>query len=327
MTKYLHVTNGDCTAETLSGAVPGEIAVWAEPLHEGPVPYSASPEEWRQVRAHHYAARGWGTVAENESRLASWDAALDRCTEFDEVVLWLEHDLFDQLLLIRHLNWLSRRNLGRTRVALICIGAFPGRPKFRGLGELTADELGSLFGTQRAVTPEQFDLGRRAWAAFGSTAPRLIEAVLAGPTFPLPFLDGALRRHLAEFPSRSNGLSRTESVALTRLAAGPECAAVLFETSIGAEDAPYMGDGIFFALLDDLAAGESRLIEAVGATGPQDPGAVTYRLTVLGRRVVQGTADRVRDAGIDRHLGGVHLRGRQVLWRWDEANDRLVSER
>ncbi len=65
-----------------------------------------------------------------------WDAKLAAFADYDEVVLWFEHDLFDQLLLVRHLDWFSRRDLGRTALSLICVGEFPGFEPFHGLGQL-----------------------------------------------------------------------------------------------------------------------------------------------------------------------------------------------
>jgi hypothetical protein len=29
-------------------------------------------------------------------------------------------------------------------------------------------------------------------------------------------------------------------------------------------------------------------------------------------------------SGVDRHIGGVHLRGRQVPWRWDDGTESIV---
>ena len=145
-----------------------------------------------------------------EFRAASWDAALAGYADHDEVVLWFEHDLFDQLLLIRHLDWFGRRNRGKTVLSLICIGAFPGVEPFHGLGQLSAEQLASLVGTRSDVTTDQMTLARRAWSAFTSSDPGHIERLLDTDTSALPFLDGALRRHLQEFPAASNGLSRTE---------------------------------------------------------------------------------------------------------------------
>jgi len=43
----------------------------------------------------------------------------------------------------------------------------------------------------------------------------------------------------------------------------------------------------------------------------------------VGRAVLEGTADHVRINGIDRWLGGVHLSGTEIRYRWDESAHRL----
>lgn len=325
MTRYLHVTNGDSVTGTLGSAVPGEKTTWAEALHEGPIPLETAPEEWRQIRAHYYASRGWGTVAANLSKLAAWDRALEQFREYDEVVLWFEHDLFDQLLLIRHLDWFSKRDLGQTRLSLICIGEFPDVARFRGLGTLDSAQLASLFGTQHPVSNAQMRLGSDAWRAFGSSDPRAMESLLASDTSAIPFLADAFLRHLAEFPSTSNGLGRTESHALSLLSDGPRTAATLFVPIMEAEPRPYLGDTSLFAMVRDLTTGPAPLTAIVGQNNRDAFGANVLELTPLGRKVLSGDADRVTESGIDRHLGGVHLQGREVRWRWDEPLGRLSS--
>ena len=42
------------------------------------------------------------------------------------VVLWFEHDLFDQLILIRLLNYFAGKELGARRITLITLHEFPG---------------------------------------------------------------------------------------------------------------------------------------------------------------------------------------------------------
>ena len=54
-------------------------------------------------------ARQPATLADGITAARRDDAALERGVSHDEVVLWFEHDLYDQLLLIRHLWWLARR--------------------------------------------------------------------------------------------------------------------------------------------------------------------------------------------------------------------------
>ena len=92
--------------------------------------------ELRRIRAQYHEPYERESVDEGAPDSDAWDAALDRYGDYDELVFWFEHDLFDQLILIRHLHWLSQITMATTRFSLICIGEYPGRPRFAGLGEL-----------------------------------------------------------------------------------------------------------------------------------------------------------------------------------------------
>ncbi|MGH9262385.1 MAG: sigma-70 family RNA polymerase sigma factor, partial [Acidimicrobiales bacterium] len=264
---------------------------------------------------------GWASYEEALRTHAQWDRGVERFHEFDEAVIWCEHDLFDQLLLARHLAWFADRELGATVLSLICIGEYPGRPAFKGLGELTAPELGALFPTRRPVTRQQLELGRRAWAAFTAPDPRAVERFLAeGDTAALPFLAGALRRHLEEFPSVPNGLSRTEAQILELVAAGTTELRSLFPAVHARETQFYIADASFVERLRRLAGGPHALLRLDEGPRWREGRAA---LTDVGRRVLGGRDDWVRLSGIDRWLGGVHLAGAEAQWRWDAAAGRL----
>ena len=48
------------------------------------------------------------------------------------------------------------------------------------------------------------------------------------------------------------------------------------------------------------------------------------RLTGTGARLLAGEADQVALNGIDRWIGGVHLQGHRVPWRWDDGTETIV---
>jgi hypothetical protein len=50
-------------------------------------------------------------------------------------------------------------------------------------------------------------------------------------------------------------------------------------------------------------------------------------MTDTGHRVLAGSADHITLNGIDRWIGGVHLSGHQVPWRWDERTTAIISQR
>src|SRR5262245_56059425 len=159
--RYLHVANGSSVTTTLEAAgVPGVMSIWADPLYEGPVPAGLSDDELREVRGRYLR----GDVEANPTiDMRRWRQVIADHESYDELVLGFEHDLFDQLNLIQLLSVIKTRLPAEKPVSLICIGSFPGRPAFRGLGELPPQELAPLLETRRAVSAREYDLAERAW--------------------------------------------------------------------------------------------------------------------------------------------------------------------
>jgi hypothetical protein len=206
-------------------------------------------------------------------------------------VLWFEHDLYDQLQLLEVLSLVERPS----GVELIVVGAFPGRPRVRGLGELNADELVTLWPGRERLTAEALELAHRAWSAVRAPEPGPMRALLESDTGALPFLAPALRRLLAELPDAS-GLSLGERILLEVLADGPLTPRELFEATQDREEAPFAGDTWVWRQL----AGLSTLTTSDGGPAP-------VALTEIGRRVLAGDADRAALIGVDRWVGGIHV--------------------
>jgi hypothetical protein len=315
----LHVLNGDAVAGRMRACgLPGERSVWAEVLHEGPIPPDLSPETWRPIRAGFYADSGMGTIAGNLERLASWDASLERAADHDEIILWFEDDLFDQLLLIRHLTWFDRNGLPARRLWLVDLPR-PEAPAVARDPASERDHFERLLHGRVPVTRRQVEAAKAAWAAFAGDDPRRVEAVRHDPRMTeLPHLAAALTRHLEEFPGPRDGLGRIERTALRCLAeSGPLAPAALFVEVARVEERPFLGDCTFYWLLNALRRGEALVAES----GPDH----ALHITETGREVLAGAVDRVPRHGIDRWRGGVHLLGRAVAWRWDPDARRLVA--
>ncbi|MFN8533411.1 MAG: DUF1835 domain-containing protein [Dehalococcoidia bacterium] len=303
----LHITNGESAGDPLRRAVSGTVVVWRDVLHDGPVP-DVPDDELRRVRARFLANSGRaGELAEADilRDFEDRDAALGQL--HDEVVLWFEHDLYDQLQLIQVLERLGRNP--PARLSLICIDRHPDVLNFAGLGQLSDLQLAALFPTRLPVSDAQIDLARRTWAAFRAADPSQLAAI--DDCAALPFLGAALHRLREEYPGLRDGLSRTERQILQILADGPTDRAELFRANARREEAIWLGDTSFFAILDGLSRGKAPLVEG-------DP----LRLTESGRSVLAGEADQVPLNGIDRWVGGVRFSGQSVLWRWD--GERIV---
>ena len=305
----LHVTNGTSVSLPAPG-IAGDVLAWLDVLHEGPVPGGLDAAGLRRVRGLFLDAElPASTPAELE--LARRDAVLD---SYDEITLWFEHDLYDQLQLIQILDWLSRRDPGGAGLSLIGAAVY--------LGTLRPGELLALYSMRQPVTGEQLALAERAWAAFSASDPRPLAQLIREDTSALPYLHGALLRHLEQFPSVRDGLSRSERQILEAVAAGASRAAEVFVADRAREERIFMGDTMLFACIRRLASGAAPLLEIIEPLGPF--GRSKVALTPAGSAALRGEADAVRLNGIDRWLGGVHLREGQV-WRWRAEDQALVA--
>lgn len=309
----------------LASGVPGTVSIWADPLNEGPVPGGMSDEQLRTIRARFLAGSGRGTRFESVlSELEAWATALDRRGDHNEVVLWFEHDLFDQLVLLQILDRIGSVP-SPTPATLICIDRFPGHADFKGLGELTPREMATLFDARQPVTTAQIDLASRAWRAFRGPDPTGIEDLLRGDTSVLPFLGPALARHLEEFPWVGAGLSRSELRLLQLVAEKPAWIREVFPRMHDGESAFYITDSSLWDLVRRLSMLDPPLV--VVDVQSEDDRALpraSVEATVRGRAIVSGSG-RVDRSEIERWLGGVHLDRRSPMWWWDPKQHRLVQ--
>lgn len=320
-TRFLHVANGTSTTMTIEAAgIPGACSIWADPLYEGPVPGGLNDAELLDVRARYL-----GPADAPEHDIHLWRSPLERHESYEELILWFEHDLFDQLNLIQLLTWIRDRLPATKPVSLICIDSFPGRPDFKGLGELTPDELAPLLETRQPVDGRQYELAQRVWQAFRQPTPEALDDVRQGDTSPLPYLAAAITRFLQEYPWTTDGLSRSER-RLLELANGEGIA--LWK----AFPRMYEGERVYHVTGESLAT----LAETLSRTSPPlltldlsatpegDDLRGVVRLTDTGRSVLSGQYDRVATCGMDRWLGGVHLQSGGRIWRWDNTRQRIV---
>jgi hypothetical protein len=333
VTSLLHVTNGESAGRTLrQTALGGAVLPWQDVLHEGPVPALAR-EELLRTRARFLADCGWGGEQALAAALAGRDRQLlDALRDGVQVVLWFEHDLYDQLQL---LDVLALARSAGVAPELIVVGSFPGKPSFAGLGELTASELETLWPSRHEAAPAALEAAAGAWAAFQAPKPTMVAEWATGETAHLPFLAPALRRLLEELPAPADGLSRTERSVLATIAAGARTPPAAFVAAQRLEDAPFLGDAWFYRALSALGQGDARLLESDdGSPLPPPPPLgdgdlftrLGLRLTALGERTLRGEADRVDLLGVDRWIGGTHITP-DSIWRWDPGDLKLVRSR
>jgi hypothetical protein len=305
MERIVHVVNGESTADSLSLAdMPGDIRVWADALDQGPV-LPVSDDEHYRIRGEFWASRVGGSAADHSQKLAEYDRGFDEAAGAEELILWFEYDLFDQLALIRLLARLARRGLPQT-LTIVSIDRHPEVPNFLGFGELKPEQLAELWPRRTPLSRDAIDEAVTAWIAVTAADPRALP-FLTRRIKALPFLGGALERQLEELPDPTSGMSRTERQLLAAIARGePEPVKTLHSN-----DPRY-------PITDVVLAATKKTLADCGFTDASG-------ITALGRQALAGAIDRVHEHGIDEWRGGVHLSGRGPVWRWESRERRLVE--
>ncbi len=310
------ITNGTGAVGAISQTeVTADFLTWDDVLHDGPVPATLGLHALSEVRARFIADCGWMAYPEAHQRFQSRDQRLNDSGQYDEVLLWFEHDLYDQLQLLQILDACATLPLPNTRLTLICEKAY--------VAEENVAALQEAFQNRQEVTMAQIQLAVSGWKAVRSNTPAALVAFLKTDTSALPHLKASLYRFLEEYPALKTGLSRNEQQILTCVVNGITRPGPLFRSVQVMEEAKYLGDWSFFRYLAGLVNGPAPLLQTASGVPFAFPAQTdltflsqTLSLTALGRRVLEQKADWLTTHPIDRWLGGTHLDD-TTNWRWD----------
>jgi len=287
------------------------------------VPLTATLEELTAARVEYLAGAGGGEIAAIEFELTARNRGLDMNSNFSRVVLWFEHDLYDQLQLLQVLDWFADNPRADGSLLLVQIDDYIGRQE--------PEAIAGLAATARPVSQAQLELAMRAWGAFRQKTPEAWARLLDEDMSALPFLKPTVIRALEELPG-TDGLSRTERQMLGAIESGSVTSLELFVSVQRFEDAEFMGDWSFWRLLDSLALAEEPMIAGLEEAPLQRDNQelakayLTSRLslTSLGTAVLAGGADWAAHHNVDEWWGGTHLT-EEALWRWDQVGERLIA--
>jgi hypothetical protein len=322
--RTLHIRCGSDIRDKLRAAgFTGDFLEYSDPVCEGPVP---DVPDLTEIRAG-YLAAGAGrfmgfTAAECAAGLRQAEQRLATAYGYERVVLWVEHDSYDQLVLARCLARLAEGLLPAC-LELICIDQHPEVARFNGLGQLEPAALAGLWLTRKAVTPEQIALGQAIWEALRQPDPTALQAIAKTGTPALPIAARALWRHLRELPDAEDGLSLTQRLVLTILAEGPTRIGRIFAAMVdGREPLVFMGDIGFLVTVEDMARTDPPVLTIELG---KEPFPRVGSITDIGRRVLSGAVDYLSLGPPERWVGGVRIAAGEPSWRFDEAAGRVRS--
>ena len=252
--KFLHLLNGDTTLQQLNQTtIDGDRLVWREILCEGETTEPVgSPQFWEKRARFLSGFTTEGSLDVLEKLKAVFSTV--KLSDFDEIVLWFEYDLFCQINLLGLLSWLNDRADAIQKVSLICLGEHPKYKGLVGLGEINSDDFYGLFDHRTPLHTEDLAYGAKIWSIYCSDNHEdLLRLIEPERNSVFPYLEEALRWHLKRLPDPGTGLDEIENEVLQLLATKPMDKRKLVGTLLRRDNFYGFGDLQYFKYIEQLS--------------------------------------------------------------------------
>jgi len=318
----LIITNGNGSVDAIKNAeIEADFLPWDDFLHDGPVILKPEIEETSRIRAEFITRLGFSKPEEIQKKFLERDKKLKKIDNYKDVILWFEHDLYDQLQLIQILDWINN-NKPENNFYLICEDQY--------IGESSSQLLSKNYSVKEPLQKKAIKLGSKIWKAFCSKNPKELEKIMELNTNWLPFIKFAVKRLLQEFPDEYKGLSRSELQILEIVEEKGKTPVEIFKSFLVMENPKYHGDWIVFSYIHQLCNADYPLLKYSNGTKNFPPGnekkylEEIIELTPKGKEVLHGRKNNLSVNGIDKWIGGVHL-NRNNVWVRKKSTGRLIK--
>jgi hypothetical protein len=323
----LHIRCGsDIRSRLAEAGFTGDFLEYSDALCQGPVVEDAS---WLDRRADFLAGNYGAGIGASREQIgegrAEAEAKLQTAAAcYGRVVLWFEHDSYDQLNLSRCLAQFAETL--PARLEMVTLDHYPGAMRFIGLGQLPPEALRLLWDERKPVSVPQVQAGQTVWRLLRRSDPSALAAAAVAGLEALPYLARAVRRHCQELPWTGDGLGLTERLILELVAERPRRIGEVFrDLQHDREPLPWLGDLMLHTIVEAMKRAKQPVFTAAFEDS-DDRRWYRERLTItdLGRAVLAGEVDWLSLLPPERWLGGVCIRGDQPCWRWDEQTGATV---
>ncbi|MEX3071434.1 DUF1835 domain-containing protein [Vibrio alginolyticus] len=316
--KTLHVRCGhDIQQRLKESGFEGHFLPMIDPLCIGPIP--SDEPSFFAIRAQYVVktllpVMGQDSTVQDITHQEQNNLTTLLSDDYERIVFWVEHDSYDQLMLLRCLIYLD--NATDTVIEIIELNQFPGTERFIGFGQLPAEAIRSCWQYRKPISEKLMLQARRCWDAVTSDTPNSIVTLLKYHDLDcLPNISAVLMRHLQELPHSESGLSLTQRLALSVLKEQEQAISVAkwFQLYQQQEPLPYLGDVMFYALMLPLTTAETPLLAL--DTSQKDWWEQQVTITQYGKQCLENKVKFLQEFWV----GGIKI-NKQNYWVWDQAS-------
>ncbi len=210
MTKILHILNGDSTCTIFKkSSLPGDVIIWREMLCEGPVVKDVGSDQFWKERYSYF---------ENELGIKKLDyfdktikeiIQLEDVSNYKEIVLWFEYDLFCQVNLLALCTYLFKSFRKDIQYFLVCTGKEKGKSQLQTLADYSPNEYQNLYQKKTKLSRNDFLFAQKAWAVYVENDINSLKAFDFNKSKKFIYLQAAIDQHLLRVKDE-NGLNQID---------------------------------------------------------------------------------------------------------------------
>ncbi len=220
MSNTLHILNGDSTLDQFKASgIEGDTFVWREVLSDGPVHIEFGSDAFWNVRDSFMTPEFNLESGQYLKDIISFKTLEERLSQYQEIVLWFEYDLFCQINMIALIQWIGQQGLDST-ISLVCVGKIDDSDQLFGLGKIAAMRYTELLESRLKLGAREFDFCSDVYEGYCSSDPNDLYNYILLSFSGFAYLPDALEVHLKRFPNKETGLTEIEGKLVSFIKAG-----------------------------------------------------------------------------------------------------------
>ncbi|HBK71900.1 MAG TPA: DUF1835 domain-containing protein [Flavobacteriaceae bacterium] len=203
MTKTLHILNGDSTAEIFSkSSLKGDILVWREMLCEGALHKDVGCDEFWIKRYTFFKEIGVSKLEYYDKTIKEL-VQLEDVSQYNEIVLWFEYDLFCQINLMGLCSYLLQSFRKKTLYSLVCTGHKKGKQNLQTLSDYSPEDYKVLYENKVKLTQHDLLFAETSWQVYVENNKEKLKTFNFAKKGKFQYLQQAIHQHLQRFPNEN----------------------------------------------------------------------------------------------------------------------------
>jgi hypothetical protein len=205
----LHITNGNALTDyllSLDMVTETNVITWQETLCVGPTVEEVASPEFIKARIAFF--KSFYDIALSKKEITSELQKLDDTSNFTEIVLWFEYDLFCHINMVAVISLLEQKGI-YLPLYLVCSGRVEGEKGLKALGQLNPKQLRSHYDSKVKLNLDDIALAKHIWKIYCGKDHNLLLPLITRPSS-FKYMSNCLKAHIKRFPDVRSGISTLE---------------------------------------------------------------------------------------------------------------------